>query len=43
MTQDIKKMLELDQPRALALYPGELVDETPGRGSIRENLFYRYK
>ena len=25
-------MQELDLPRALALYPGELVDETPGRG-----------
>jgi len=27
-----KKDAGLDLPRALALYPGELVDETPGRG-----------
>jgi hypothetical protein len=27
-----KKDAGIDQPRALALYPGELVDDTPGRG-----------
>ncbi|DAC72086.1 MAG TPA: hypothetical protein DSN98_06935, partial [Thermoplasmata archaeon] len=27
-----KKDSGIDQPRALAIYPGELIDETPGRG-----------